>query len=65
MSETLGTTPISAKVSEDMTVFVDERATSLGITRSELVRRVLQHYRDSHDGQLTCPYCDGTLRVEL
>jgi hypothetical protein len=48
-----------------MTVFVDERATSLGITRSELVRRVLTHYRDSHEGQLTCPYCEGTLRVDI
>jgi hypothetical protein len=44
--------------------FLDAEAERCGVTRSELIRLVLDDYRDSRAGQLDCPHCDQEVQLD-
>jgi hypothetical protein len=48
-----------------MSRWLSERSEQLGVSKSELLRRLFEHYRESHAGDLACPECGGELRVKL
>lgn len=65
MSDCLGNTPVAAKTDREMSRWLSERADELGLSKSELIRRLFEHYRESHAGKLDCPHCGDELRVSL
>lgn len=65
MPTNLGTCTISAQTDHESSMFVTEEATRLGISQSELIRRLLHHYRQSQLGKLDCPHCEETLTISL
>jgi hypothetical protein len=44
--------------------FLNAEAERCGVTRSELIRRVLDDYRDSRADQLECPECETVLHID-
>lgn len=65
MSDCLGNTPVGTKTDREMSRWLSERSEQLGVSKSELLRRLFEHYRESHAGDLACPECGGELRVKL
>lgn len=64
MSDCLGDLAVTAKVDQSMLDFLNAEAERCGVTRSELLRRVLDDYRDSRADQLECPGCGTTLHID-
>lgn len=64
MSDCMGDLPVTAKVDQSMMDFLTAEAERCGLTRSELLRRVLDDYRDSRADQLECPECETTLHID-
>jgi hypothetical protein len=48
-----------------MSKWLSVRADELGVSKSELLRRLFEHYRESRDDGLDCPHCERTIRVSL
>ena len=46
-----------------MCEFLNRESEQLGVSNSELIRRILEHYRDGRSGDLRCPHCEGLLEV--
>jgi len=65
MSDCLGELPVSTKVDREMQEFLSDEAERLGITRSELMRRLFSSYRESRRENTSCPHCDGTIKMDL
>lgn len=65
MAQCNGRIPITAKVDADMRDLIDEDADRLGVYRAEVIRRVLDTYRESREDQLVCPHCDGRINFDL
>jgi hypothetical protein len=64
MSDCMGDMPVSTKVDKSMLDFLNAEAERCGVTRSELLRRVLDDYRDSRADQLKCPECETVLHID-
>jgi predicted RNA-binding Zn-ribbon protein involved in translation (DUF1610 family) len=64
MAACQGDVPITTKVDEPMREFVDGLAEDMGISRSELLRRLLELYHKSEDGDLECPSCAQSVRIQ-
>ena len=64
MSGCFGDVPVAAKTDREMSDFLSHRANEIGVSKSELLRRLFDHYRESRDGELECPDCEKTLRVK-
>ena len=56
---------MGTKADMEMASFLREQANSLGVTQSELIRRLFEHYLDSVRGELVCPHCESEVRVRL
>jgi hypothetical protein len=56
-----GDISMTAKVDKPMQEFIDAEAERCGVTRCELMRRVLDDFRDSRREQLDCPDCGQTV----
>jgi hypothetical protein len=65
MSACLGDVSVGTKADREMADFLRDRANVLGVTQSELIRRLFEHYRDGCHGDLVCPHCTNELRVRL
>jgi hypothetical protein len=65
MSDCLGDLPVSAKVDRDMKDWLAAEADRLGITRAELMRRMMQLYRESRNEQVDCPHCGKTVKMDV
>lgn len=65
MATCQGDHPITTKVDEQTRVLIDESADSIGVSRSELLRRLLTLYHQSENGELECPACAKTARIQL
>lgn len=61
MAECLGTSPLSTKVDEETIRYIDEQAREAGVTRSEFLRQLIDLYRQSEEGSLSCGACDAPL----
>lgn len=64
MSRCQGEVPVTCKVDESMAEFVDSEAQRCGVSRAELLRRILDDYRDSRAGELACPSCGQELHID-
>jgi hypothetical protein len=64
MADCFGDLTVTAKVDESMRDFVDAEASRCGVTRAEIIRRVLDDYRASRADQLKCPECGETLHID-
>lgn len=65
MATCQGDHPITTKVDEQTRVLIDESANEIGVSRSELLRRLLNLYHQSENGELECPACAKTVRIQL
>jgi ribosomal protein L37AE/L43A len=61
MSECQGDIAIGCKVDKPMQEFIDAEAARCGVARAELLRRVLDDFRESRREQLDCPECGQTV----
>lgn len=43
-----------------MRQFIEDEADRLGVSRSELLRRLLDIYQASHQGRIECEHCGET-----
>ncbi len=65
MSQCRGDIPISTKIDKSMKDFIDQEIYRCGINRSEVIRRILDEYRDSHEGNLECPECGQKIALDI
>lgn len=65
MSDCFGDIPVTAKTDREMSDFLSHRANEIGVSKSELLRRLFDHYRESREGALECPECGRTMKVKL
>lgn len=65
MSRCLGTVPVGTKVDREMSEFVTEEASRLGVSRAEFQRRLLELYRDSRAGNTVCEHCGEPSVMQL
>lgn len=65
MSNCLGEISVATKVDRDMIEFLESEEEKLATSRSEIIRRCLDHYREGVSGELDCPYCENELKVKL
>lgn len=64
MSDCRGDIAIGAKVDTPMRQFIDAEAEQCGVTRAELLRRILDDFRESRREQMSCPECDQTIVLD-
>lgn len=65
MAQCFGELPVTAKVDTDMHQFVEAEARKHAISRSELIRRILDNYRESRREQMDCPHCESTVVMDV
>ena len=65
MSQSFGTVSVGTQTDREMAEFIREEATRLGVSNAEFIRQLFEHYRDSRDGELLCPYCRKELQIQL
>lgn len=65
MSQCQGNITASTKVDRATVRFLDRQATELGVSRAELIRRLVDQYKEACTGGLPCPYCGNHLEMEL
>lgn len=65
MSVCKGTNPLTTKVDETMKSFVDSQSDEYGISRSELLRRVLELYLHCEQEEMVCPACNEQITVDI
>ena len=61
----MGDVPVGAHTDRQMAEFLREEATRLGVSQSELLRRLFEHYRECREDHLNCPSCGEALEVDL
>lgn len=60
MSDCMGSITVATNVDGEMRELIDEEADKRAITPSEFLRRVLDVYKASEEGKLSCPSCGAT-----
>ena len=65
MAECMGAVPLSTKVDGDMDSFLEAEAERLGTTKAELLRRLLDFYRESIESETHCPDCNSRITISL
>lgn len=65
MAECMGAVPLSTKVDKGMDNFLEAEAEQLGTTKAELLRRLLDFYRESTESETRCPDCDSGITISL
>lgn len=65
MSDCMGKIAVSTKTDQEMADFLRKRAEELGVTRAELLRRLLDYYKEASEGPIYCPYCENELQLDL
>ncbi|WP_318567233.1 hypothetical protein [Salinigranum marinum] len=63
MATCQGDIPITTKVDESTRVLIDELAEAEDTSRAEVLRRFLELYHQSEDGNLECPSCMQAVRI--
>jgi len=61
----MGDCTVGTKVDEEMQDFLDSRADALDASRSELLRRLLDAYRESHQFGIDCVSCGEPLKLRI
>lgn len=65
MAQCMGELPVSAKVDHEMHEFLEAEARRFGVSRSELVRRIFDTYRESRREQTKCPHCSNKVVMDV
>jgi len=65
MAQCMGDVPCGTKTDQPMRDFLDEEASRLGVTRAELMRRILDFYRESRVNETNCPHCGNDITIPL
>lgn len=65
MSDCQGNIALATKIDAEMNEFVEAAAAKEGVSRAELLRRLLDFYRESHRQETTCPSCGDPVVMEL
>lgn len=59
----MGRRSVTAKVDEETKRFIVESAEDAGVTTAEFLRRIIQVYRDSLNGEVECHNCDAAVNL--
>lgn len=65
MATKLGTISVGAQTDRRTAKFVRDESNRLGISKSELIRRLIAHYEESRLGEHHCPNCGQELNISL
>lgn len=65
MSDANRTVTARTRLGSDVADVLDAEAEALGISRSELLWRLAQHFRDARESGLSCPHCKNALEIDL
>jgi phage terminase large subunit GpA-like protein len=65
MAQCMGELPVTAKVDTDMHQFLEAEARKHAVSRSELMRRILDTYRESRREQVDCPHCGDLVVMDV
>jgi len=65
MQRCQGSIPVGTKVDRPMREFVENEGDRLGMTTSELLRRLLLTYRESRAENTPCDHCGQPVVIEL
>lgn len=65
MSRCQGSIPLSTKVDRPTREFIENEADRLGVTPTELMRRLIETYRESRSGNAPCEHCGEPVIIEL
>lgn len=65
MSDSNRTVTASTEVTAETAEFLDAQAENGEMTRAELLRRLVDHYRQAAETGLRCPHCKNDLQIEL
>jgi len=58
-----GQRTISTQVDEDTVEFLDNEAEAAGVSRADFIRLLIDTYRDSTGGELSCGSCEAPLNL--
>lgn len=64
-SRCAGRETLSTKVDGEMREWVERRADAVGVTPTELLRRLLVFYQESRMDPVECPTCSEALDVSM
>jgi ribosomal protein L37AE/L43A len=65
MARCTGRIPVSAKVDRQTQQMLNRESNRLGVYQSEVIRRLIDTYQESREGEMQCPHCGGQLTIEL
>lgn len=65
MDRCMGDCAVTTKMSEDLRDFLEARADALDVSRSEVVRRALDAYRESYTTGIDCVQCGEPLKLKI
>jgi negative regulator of replication initiation len=65
MSDCQGEIALATKIDASMDQFVESAAAKQGVSRAELLRRLLDFYRESHQEATACPSCGEPVVMQL
>lgn len=53
------------RLDSELADFLDSRAEAAETTRSEVLRRLVNHYCDADESGLECPHCKNPIEIDL
>ena len=53
------------RLGSDVADVLDAEAEAMGVSRSELLRRLALHFRDARESGLSCPHCKNPIEIDL
>ena len=65
MAQCHGELSCGARVDQSMQDFLDEEADRLGVSNAEVLRRILDFYRESRESETNCPDCGTDITIPL
>jgi negative regulator of replication initiation len=65
VSEFAGQNTVSTRVDDELLQFIEWAADQAGVSTCEFLRRLIQVYRLSKQGDLTCPDCREEIRLSV
>lgn len=65
MGDRSGTNSVGAGVDDDLASFLDDEAQRLGMTKTDVVRKILAFYQECRKGETPCPECGYDLEIEI
>lgn len=65
MAQCHGELSCGARVDQSMQDFLDDEADRLGVSKAEVLRRLLDFYKESREDDPNCPHCGDEITIDL